>query len=385
MKKYLSILIAAAMLVPVVSVPISASAAEIETQSVTAQVESIDSSSSSSVEVDSKAMKELRNGLHNHESNITVTAEIGSLEQDYMQSYSETMLKKALEHTGNPVEGDYVAYQMSKWTYKYSAVGRNGVYKMTINYSLTYLTTKAQEKELDKKVDTILDSLNLDGKTDYEKTCAIYGYVTSHVAYDSTAVGGNESSKLSYSAYGALCKGKAVCQGYSNALYRLLLTEGIDCRIISGKGLQKEHAWNIAKIDNRYYCMDSTWDSQRKTYEFFLCSENDFKDHTASAEFKTKQFLSNYPISLNSLEVDNELVNVSSIGIVGDVDLDRKVTSADSLEILRISVGIEEIDENTRKLADVNGDGIVDSSDALDILRFSVGLSSSNSVDNYYR
>jgi len=382
MKKYLSILMAIAMLIPVVSV--SASAAEIETQSVAAQVESIESFANSSVEVDEKAMKDLRKQLRNHESKITVNVVIGSLEQDYMKSYCETMMHMAIEHTGDPIEGDYIAYQMSKWSYSCSASSRKGVYNMTINYSITYFTTKSQEKAVNEKINTILDSLELDGKTDYEKICAIYGYLTSHVAYDGTAVDENETL-LAHSAYGALCNGKAVCQGYANALYRLLLTEGIDCRIISGLALQKDHAWNIAKIDNKYYCMDSTWDSQRKTYEFLLCSENDFKEHSASAEYKTKQFMASYPISADSLEIDNNLVNVSSIGIVGDVDSDRSVTSADSLKILRISVGLENVDENTRKLADVNGDDSVDSSDALDSLRFSVGLSSYTSVSNYYR
>ena len=65
------------------------------------------------------------------------------------------------------------------------------------------------------------------------------------------------------------------------------------------------------------------------------------------------------------------------IRMFGDIDGDNKLTSADSLNVLRASVGLDELDPITKKLADVNGDGSVDSSDALEILRFSVGLSSS--------
>lgn len=383
MKRYLSILLAVAMLVPVASIPISASAAEVESQSVSAQYDNIDSTASSSVVIDTDALKELREKIHNHESNITITVEVGSLDQDFLTEYSETLLNKAFEHTGDPVEGDYVTYQITNWSYNCSAIGRKGVYKMTIDYTIPYFTTKEQEKELDKKVDKILKSLDLDGKTDFEKVCAVYDYLTSHVTYDDETakkeINGNMSNQISHSAYGAICKGTAVCQGYANALYRLLLSVGVDSRIVSGKGLERDHAWNIARIDGKYYCLDSTWDSQRPKYEFFLCSESDFKEHSASAEFKTKQFLADYPISLESIKPVEE----EPVSVIGDIDSDGIVTSADSLRILRISVGLEQVDENVRKLADVNGDGSVDSSDSLEILRYSVGLSSSDLIGTF--
>lgn len=59
----------------------------------------------------------------------------------------------------------------------------------------------------------------------------------------------------------------------------------------------------------------------------------------------------------------------------GDVDMDGSVTAADSLLILRASVGLEDLTDVQKELADVNGDGKIDSSDSLEILRRSVGLS----------
>lgn len=61
-------------------------------------------------------------------------------------------------------------------------------------------------------------------------------------------------------------------------------------------------------------------------------------------------------------------------GIVGDVDLDKAVTSADALLVLRMSVGLEDMDEDRLRFADVNFDSEADSSDALEILRISAGL-----------
>lgn len=65
---------------------------------------------------------------------------------------------------------------------------------------------------------------------------------------------------------------------------------------------------------------------------------------------------------------------------LGDVDGDGLVTSADSLLVLRQSVGFEQFDETQIKFADIDGDGVVTSTDALEILRYSVGLSNHEAI-----
>ncbi|MEE3334649.1 MAG: dockerin type I domain-containing protein, partial [Ruminococcus sp.] len=59
---------------------------------------------------------------------------------------------------------------------------------------------------------------------------------------------------------------------------------------------------------------------------------------------------------------------------VGDLDGDGKITSADSLFILRASVKLENFNDTQNKLADVDKDGRITSSDALLVLRHSVGF-----------
>lgn len=62
-------------------------------------------------------------------------------------------------------------------------------------------------------------------------------------------------------------------------------------------------------------------------------------------------------------------------GILGDVNGDGQVDSADALMILRNSVGLETFDDTQRFLGDVNEDNDnIDSSDALAVLRYSVGM-----------
>jgi len=68
------------------------------------------------------------------------------------------------------------------------------------------------------------------------------------------------------------------------------------------------------------------------------------------------------------------------IGILGDVDGDGKISSADSLTVLRASVELEHFTEKQTKLGDIDADGNISSGDALYILRGSVGIKSEFSV-----
>ncbi len=67
-------------------------------------------------------------------------------------------------------------------------------------------------------------------------------------------------------------------------------------------------------------------------------------------------------------------------GTVGELDGDGNITSADALEILRMSVGLVTPDDIKKQLADVDGDGEIYAGDALEVLRYSVGLPANERV-----
>jgi len=71
--------------------------------------------------------------------------------------------------------------------------------------------------------------------------------------------------------------------------------------------------------------------------------------------------------------------------IIGDVDADGKITSADSLSVLRNSVGLEYFSDNVKKIADVDKDGKITSADSLTILRYSVGLKDNSVIGERIR
>ena len=69
----------------------------------------------------------------------------------------------------------------------------------------------------------------------------------------------------------------------------------------------------------------------------------------------------------------------------GDLDGDGKITSADSLLVLRQSVNLEDFDDVHKALADVDGDGNITSADALEVLRYSVGLPTKGNIGEIFQ
>ena len=203
-------------------------------------------------------------------------------------------------HTGSSAEGDYLRYSREGYHVSISVSISDGVYDGTVKYSFFYLASAAQEQQVTDKVNQVISSLSLSGKSTEEKIRAIYGYITGHVTYDYANLY-NTGYKLKHSAYAALINGTSVCQGYALLFYRLCLEAGIDARIISGISFNDAHAWNIVRIGSLYYNLDSTWDSNfgndSSKWEYYLKGSNSFPDHDRDDEYTTSSFNSSYPMS----------------------------------------------------------------------------------------
>lgn len=111
-----------------------------------------------------------------------------------------------------------------------------------------------------QKADEILSGIRPD-MSDYEKELYFHDELFRICDYDNSA----ETSRDSYTVYGALVKGSAVCEGYSRAMQYLLDSVGIKNYLITGKAANSDgsvegHMWNIVTIDNKNYHLDATWD-----------------------------------------------------------------------------------------------------------------------------
>ncbi len=211
------------------------------------------------------------------------------------------IIEGTFEHTGVPVEGDYLhkhygGLASGSITITFDENYEN--YLMAIPIYVTVYTDYDQEEELTAAVDSLLAEIIDDGMTDYEKIRAIYDYMTANIVYDYEHLS-NNSYKLQYTAYAALVNKTSVCQGYANLFYRLALECGIDTRIITGQANGGGHAWNIVKLGSKYYLVDATWDASYAQagydYEYFLKPE--FEDHTTDDEYLSNEFKAAYPMS----------------------------------------------------------------------------------------
>ena len=228
------------------------------------------------------------------------------------------IMEAALIHTGVSAEGDYLKWHMADWNATVEGKLENNINYLTITYSMNYYTDNEQETKVDSLITTLQEQLNLQGKTDYQKIKVIYDYICSNVTYDYKNLN-DDSYKLKYTAYAALVNGNAVCQGYANLLYRLLLEVGIDCRIITGVSNGEAHAWNIVKLNDTYYYLDSTWDAQREKYSYFLKGTMDFDSHTSNGKYITEEFQKAYPIA------DSKYVASSTDNGVIEIDTEEEL------------------------------------------------------------
>lgn len=206
----------------------------------------------------------------------------------------------AMAHTGQPTEGDYIIWQRGSIDANGSYYPRGTTNQYTIEFTIEYYTTPEQEAWMDTAVAELLGSLSLDGKTDYEKLCAVYDWMCANITYDYANLE-DDTYDLKYTAYAALHDRTSVCQGYAVLLYRLMLELGIDCRVITGLGNGGAHAWNIIELGELYYNADATWDASwyqaDLDYNFFLRADDTFEDHVRDANYATEEFYIQYPMS----------------------------------------------------------------------------------------
>ncbi len=218
------------------------------------------------------------------------------------QSLLDDIIDAALEHTGRPCEGDYIAFHVSSLNGQMSGSFDGITAAMELTYTIEYYSTEEQESEVNGEVAVTLVYLNLtEEKNDYIKIKTIYDYICDNIRYDYEHLDDPEYY-TQFTAYGACVNGTAVCQGYALLMYRMMLEVGVDCRIISGRGSGEPHAWNIVGIDGKYYNLDVTWDEGTADHRFFLKSNDDFPDHVRDEVYSSDGFTQAYPMGETDFE-----------------------------------------------------------------------------------
>lgn len=163
---------------------------------------------------------------------------------------------------------DYLNTSLTSWGYQVSGTTN----KVTLNFTVSYLTTKAQEDIIDARLKTLVPTLISSDMSEVAKEKAIHNWLIKNVSYDYTL---NQRS-----AYTALTTGKTVCTGYAMLMNKMLDHAGIKNYIISGhlsqpgssipNTEQENHVWNLVQINNQWYHADVTNDwNNPDSYMFF--------------------------------------------------------------------------------------------------------------------
>lgn len=149
-----------------------------------------------------------------------------------------------------------------------------------------YLFTKDKIKEHRQAMQSRVKKLarqaeKLDEKG---KELFIHDFIVNNVKYDKL------KKEYSHEIIGALGNGVAVCEGMAKAVKILCDKLGIWCIIALSeanpdKGIKYRHAWNVVRINGKYYHLDATFDNTLSRddivrYDYFnLPDKQIFRDH----------------------------------------------------------------------------------------------------------
>lgn len=127
----------------------------------------------------------------------------------------------------------------------------------------------SKEKQLEQRVDKILNEIISKNMSEEEKAYQIFNYVQHNVIYEL-----KEDDPTIYTAYGALVMGSAVCTGRAKAVQLLLNKLNIETKIVYSS-YQLNHAWNLVKINKTWYHLDATMNAFLKSDTFMDSGKKD--------------------------------------------------------------------------------------------------------------
>lgn len=127
-----------------------------------------------------------------------------------------------------------------------------------------------------------------DSMTDLQKAITLHDYLVINCKY-------NTSSSLprkAFNAYGAMVDKTAVCQGYALAYKYLLEKAGVESYMVTSETMN--HAWNMVKLDGKYYHVDVTFDDPLADRIGYVRHKNMLRSDTGIAENDHEGWVINY-------------------------------------------------------------------------------------------
>lgn len=207
-------------------------------------------------------------GVEKSAAEITVFDGRNALSKDELHMVFDAYLRDHVEHF----------WIGSTYNYTYNS---ESVQTVKPSYIMSGEELELAKVAFVEAADAILSQIDTsDGE--YERELAIHDILAAKVSYV-------KGAPNAHNAYGAIVQGKAVCEGYAEALQYLLLRAGIRSFIMLGESKDPSsggvvgHAWNAVRIDGSYYHVDLTWNDQGESlyHSYFNLSDSQIReDHT---------------------------------------------------------------------------------------------------------
>lgn len=168
-------------------------------------------------------------------------------------------------------EDDYTAYTIASYAVESLSSGR----RTELSVSAEYREQAAQSRYVQEEAARIVASLITPDMSDHQKIKLIHDWVVLNVEYD--------ESLQRYTAYEALTEGTAVCQGYALLTHAMLAAAGLENRIVEGTIASGNHAWNLVKLGDAWYHLDTTSDDPvpdeqgRVLYGYYMKTDRELR------------------------------------------------------------------------------------------------------------
>ena len=158
----------------------------------------------------------------------------------------------------------------------------SGYWELIPEYLFDKGKIKSHQKALEARVTRLVRQAP--SGTPLEKEKYIHDFICETVTYDKL------EKPYSHEVIGPLTNGVGVCEGISKTVKLLCDELGLECMVaICGAdpehGQKYRHAWNILKVDGKYYHLDVTFDNSlgrygERRYDYFnLDDKRIFRDH----------------------------------------------------------------------------------------------------------
>ncbi len=229
----------------------------------------------------------LRDALNNRQTSIPIIYTGAISDLGYTDDLGNFQVDGVLDLIDSVMGvDDYLRFNIMTKGIPFSLNGTPG--NILINFTVSYLTTLAEENQVDTEVTAILSNIIEPGMNPHQKVKAIHDYIVANVAYD--------TDLEKHSVYAALFGEKeTVCQGYALLAFKMLTETGFEARIIGGYADNGSgpisHAWNRVLLDGKWYNLDCTWDDPipddpgRVIYSYYLVMDDELVDHFADDEY----------------------------------------------------------------------------------------------------